>query len=52
MDTEKAIEEINKLIKQAQEKEEDALSDGTSDSDFWNGYWSALVKAKKIIEGE
>jgi hypothetical protein len=46
------INKLNKLITQAQKKEENAESDGTCDSAFWNGYWSSLVKAKQIIQKE
>jgi hypothetical protein len=49
---EEVINKINKLITKAQKREENAESDGTSDSAFWNGNWSSLVKAKQIIQKE
>lgn len=52
MTDEVVIDKLNNLIKKAQKREEDAESDGTCDSAFWNGYWSSLVKAKQIIEQE
>jgi hypothetical protein len=46
------INKLNRLITKAQKREENAESDGTCDSAFWNGYWSSLVKAKQIIQKE
>ena len=48
--SEVVINKINKLITKAQKRETNAESDGTCDGAFWNGYWSALVKAKQILE--
>ena len=50
MSKEIIYEKLSRLIKQAQKKETNAESDGTSDAAFWNGYWSGLVKAKQIIQ--
>ena len=46
------INKLNRLITKAQKREQNAESDGTCDSAFWNGYWSSLVKAKQIIQKE